>query len=254
MRLRIDYSGPTEKIRTDDKDCRVNILLADVDHSRIRAVSKFMEDNNMPTAMVLLEALEVKGLHIDSSLSVTRNQCRMVCEDVKYAAFEILLSDDSVVTTEIIPLDLLTKVETENLEIYTDGSCLGNPGTGGAAAIVVNNNQIITGTAKSYKLTTNNRMELRSVIEGIRLIDHGKSAVVYSDSQYVVNTINKGWKRNKNKDLWALLDRELNLRSIKLEWIKGHNGNKFNNIVDDMAKDASAKTGTGVLEDEGYGG
>jgi ribonuclease HI len=120
--------------------------------------------------------------------------------------------------------------------IYTDGACSGNPGKGGWAAVIINNNneKILSG---SEPLTTNNKMELL--------------AVIFTDSKYVKDGIESwiiNWKKNgwmtaakqpvKNKDLWAQLDELRENKNIEWKWVKGHSDNKYNNMVDEIARKA----------------
>ena len=132
-------------------------------------------------------------------------------------------------------------------KIYTDGSCIGNPGKGGWAAIIINNGKkkIISG---SENYTTNNRMEIIAVIKALNTIKL-KQATLITDSQYVKNGIeiwihkwkDNGWmtaekKPVKNKDLWLKLDEEINRHNIKWNWVKGHANNKFNERADFLAR------------------
>ena len=133
-------------------------------------------------------------------------------------------------------------------KIYTDGSCIGNPGKGGWAAIIINNGKkkIISG---SENYTTNNRMEIIAVIKALNTIKL-KQALLITDSQYVKNGIeiwihkwkNNGWmtaekKPVKNKDLWTKLDKIQKTKKIKWEWVKGHSSDKLNNEVDRIARE-----------------
>ena len=121
-----------------------------------------------------------------------------------------------------------------NIKLYTDGACSGNPGPGGWAAIIINGDYIhkISGSDKS---TTNNRMEIIAVIEGLKMISEASEVEVITDSAYVVNTMTKGWKRNKNQDLWNELDILVSKRNVKFTWVKGHASNQHNNECDKMA-------------------
>ena len=133
------------------------------------------------------------------------------------------------------------------VKIYTDGSCIGNPGKGGWAAIIIENNKqkIISG---SEEYTTNNRMELIAVIKSIGIVKK-KEFTIITDSMYVKNGIevwihkwkNNGWmtaEKNpvKNKDLWIMLDKLENKKKIRWEWVKGHSSNKLNDKVDKIAR------------------
>ena len=125
------------------------------------------------------------------------------------------------------------------IEIYTDGSCLGNPGPGGWAAIILDTNDPdktpsrIKGNCPD---TTNNRMELLAVIEGIASTPSDRKINVYSDSKYVVDTLNKNWKRKANLDLWEKLDQQIHNRNIEYIWIKGHANNTHNEEADNIAQ------------------
>lgn len=134
------------------------------------------------------------------------------------------------------------------IEVYTDGACSGNPGKGGWAAILLykNHKKILSG---GYLKTTNNRMELTAVIEALKSIKNKNiPLIVYADSQYVVENINKGhlyhWvKKNflnvKNSDLWKELYALINqFKDIKFIWIKGHNNHPLNDECDALAVQA----------------
>ena len=137
------------------------------------------------------------------------------------------------------------------IEIYTDGSCLENPGNGGWAAIINNDGNIekISGNEKN---TTNNRMELLATINALKQIESNKQIKIYTDSQYVklgiTEWINKWIKNNwqtskkedvKNKDLWLKLYNLNNSLNIEWNWIKAHSGNALNEEVDLLAKKAA---------------
>ena len=141
----------------------------------------------------------------------------------------------------------------KKVHIYTDGACLGNPGRGGYAAILIyrENQKEIYGYEKE---TTNNRMEMRAVIEALRALKRPSEIIIYTDSKYVMEGITKwifGWKKNgwrsadrkpvKNSDLWQDLDIESAKHQIEWIWVKGHAGNHFNEIVDKLARDAAER-------------
>ena len=125
------------------------------------------------------------------------------------------------------------------LKIYTDGACSGNPGIGGWAFVIPS----IKAENSGYFLnTTNNRMEITAVIEALyyatRETSHSKVEII-TDSQYVVNTMTKGWQRKKNTDLWRKLDELVDLfEVVKWTWVKGHADNKYNQRCDELAVDA----------------
>ncbi len=120
------------------------------------------------------------------------------------------------------------------IEIYTDGACQGNPGPGGWAAIILENGgkRALHGREDQ---TTNNRMEILAVVKGLDALPAGAEATVFSDSQYVVNTMTRNWKRNANKDLWARLDQETGKRTVTWRWVRGHDGNPLNEEADRLA-------------------
>jgi ribonuclease HI len=136
--------------------------------------------------------------------------------------------------------------------VYTDGSCLGNPGKGGWAAVIIKNNQeeIIFGSEKN---STNNRMELTAAINALLKTKESKKIKIYTDSKYLKDGIEKwinNWKNNnwknankkdvKNKDLWTKLDSLINKKQISWEWVKAHSINEYNNKVDILAKKAAS--------------
>ena len=139
--------------------------------------------------------------------------------------------------------------------IYTDGSCLGNPGAGGWAAVIIDAEENIKKICGGEARTTNNRMELTAAIEALKKISSGDSAEIFTDSSYLKNAFTQGWLRkwkvngwktaNKkpvlNKDLWLELDRLISVRDIKFNWVKGHAGNKFNEICDTLARGEAEK-------------
>ena len=123
-------------------------------------------------------------------------------------------------------------------EIHTDGSCLLNPGPGGWGAIIAGEGGATSKLSGGERSTTNNRMEIVAVIEALEAIPQGASAVVHSDSEYVVKTMTKGWKRNANKDLWERLERAAAARNVEFRWVRGHAGNKGNEMADRLAVNA----------------
>ena len=137
------------------------------------------------------------------------------------------------------------------IKIYTDGSCLGNPGFGGWAAIIFLNDKKIKIKGKKRN-TTNNQMELMAPIKALKKIPVGEKVQIYTDSKYVKMGITEwieSWKKNdwktsgkkkvKNKDLWKELDRLSEKYQIKWLWVKGHSGDIVNEEVDQLAKEAA---------------
>lgn len=148
----------------------------------------------------------------------------------------------------------------EHILLYTDGSSRGNPGPGGYGAILMwgkHRKELSQG----YRLTTNNRMELMAVIEGLKAIKKNTLPVtIYSDSQYVVNAVEKGWLKTwiktdfkggkKNPDLWKTYYELAQNFSIRFVWVKGHSTNPYNNRCDELA--TAAADSKNWLTDEGY--
>ena len=120
------------------------------------------------------------------------------------------------------------------IDIFTDGSCIGNPGPGGWAAIIVEDGATRNIHGRDEN-TTNNRMEVLAAIQGIEATPSGVDVRVHSDSTYLINTMTKGWKRNKNQDLWARLDFEVAKRKVQWKWVKGHAGHPLNEKADRIA-------------------
>ncbi len=137
------------------------------------------------------------------------------------------------------------------IKIYTDGSCLGNPGNGGWAAIIIDDNKKIR-IKGSKKDTTNNQMELLAPIKALKKIPKGSNVQIFTDSKYVKSGITEwihNWKKNgwktankqpvKNKELWTELDLMTCEFKIKWSWVKGHSIDKLNNEVDLIAREAA---------------
>ncbi len=136
----------------------------------------------------------------------------------------------------------------KQVDLFTDGACSGNPGPGGWGALLrygAHEKEASGGNAA----TTNNRMELQAVIEGLRLLKSPCAVTIHTDSRYVMDGVTKymaNWKRNgwrtaekkpvKNIDLWEQLDAELKSHSIKWVWVKGHAGHPENERVDELAR------------------
>ena len=137
------------------------------------------------------------------------------------------------------------------IKVYTDGSCLGNPGNGGWAFVVINEKDI-SYRAGFERNTTNNQMELMAAIKAIEFLDKYNDINLNTDSNYVRQGITNwilNWKRNnwktstkkavKNRELWERLDK-LNLsKNIIWSWVKAHNVDEFNNQVDKLARQAA---------------
>jgi ribonuclease HI len=145
--------------------------------------------------------------------------------------------------------------------IYTDGAARNNPGRGGYGAILMYGNYVKK-ISKGYKLTTNNRMELMAVIAALQLVKEAPLKItIISDSQYIINSVEKGWLNNwiktnfkggkKNKDLWMQYHQLAKPHHVKFIWVKGHADNQYNNECDLLAT-AAADNKLNLIEDVGY--
>jgi len=152
------------------------------------------------------------------------------------------------------------------IEIYTDGSCLGNPGPGGWGVIILDGDSLSGGEPE----TTNNRMEMTAIIKALEWVRKNAEAerskdtttdtpkekhdtlimssnlnnckiTIYSDSNLIIQTLNQSWKRKANLDLWAQIDKLRAWLNISWVWVKAHNTNKNNNKVDKLAFNAARK-------------
>lgn len=142
--------------------------------------------------------------------------------------------------------------------IYTDGASRGNPGPGGYGAILQSGYKRKE-ISKGFRLTTNNRMELMAVIDSLRELNRPCEVTIYTDSQYVVNAVEKGWlfewekkgfKKTANADLWKQFLSLYRQHKVKFVWIRGHNGHPENERCDYLA--VRAASSGHLFSDTGY--
>lgn len=120
------------------------------------------------------------------------------------------------------------------MNIYTDGSCIPNPGKGGWAFIAVcENEDIISYDGKAQ--TTNNEMEMTAVIKALKYFKTETKFKFFTDSQYVINCATGKWKRKMNLPLWEKYEKYAKGKTIEFVWVKGHSGNEYNGKVDRLA-------------------
>jgi ribonuclease HI len=145
--------------------------------------------------------------------------------------------------------------DKKNVEIFSDGACSGNPGPGGWGTIL--RFKTVEKELSGYEPeTTNNRMELTAVVEGLRALKQSCRVTIYTDSRYLKDGITswiKKWKRNgwmtsqkepvKNKDLWVAMDEAAQRHEIDWQWVKGHAGHPENERCDQLARDAIRRRG-----------
>jgi ribonuclease HI len=152
-------------------------------------------------------------------------------------------------------------MEHKEIRVYTDGSSRGNPGPGGYGIVMEQKgSNYFKEFSEGFRKTTNNRMELLAVVEALKKIKkENQKIIIYTDSKYVVNSVEKKWvfawqknnfKKKKNIDLWLEFLKEYKKHSVKLKWIKGHNDHPQNERCDNLAVEASKKER--LLIDKGY--
>ena len=152
----------------------------------------------------------------------------------------------------------MEKMDSQDLIVYTDGGCSGNPGPGGWGCVIIDGNDARQLSGGEH-VTTNNRMELTAAIMALTAIKNterfsGRPISVYSDSQYVKNGITgwiNGWKRNGwktaskkpvlNQDLWQKLDTLATSMQVSWNWVKGHAGIQYNEVCDQLCQEEIAK-------------
>ncbi|ENK2109456.1 ribonuclease HI [Vibrio alginolyticus] len=150
---------------------------------------------------------------------------------------------------------------TKHVEIFTDGSCLGNPGPGGYG-IVLRYKDVEKTLSKGYTLTTNNRMEMLAAVVALQTLKQPCKVTLTTDSQYVRQGITQwihNWKKRswktadkkpvKNADLWQALDKETARHQVEWHWVKGHAGHRENEMCDELARTAAENP---TEEDTGY--
>jgi ribonuclease HI len=148
------------------------------------------------------------------------------------------------------------------VEIWTDGACSGNPGPGGYG-IILKYGERTKEISAGYKLTTNNRMELRATIAALEALKKPSKVILHSDSKYVVEALRQGWADKwkargwrtkdgpaKNPDLWERLLELCSKHDVQFSWVKGHAGHEQNERCDELAREA-IENGE-LLEDTGY--
>jgi len=145
------------------------------------------------------------------------------------------------------------------ITIYTDGAASGNPGPGGYGVVLISGKHRLE-KSEGFKLTTNNRMELLSVITGLEALKiSGSRVVIYTDSKYVADSVEKGWvflweakgfKKRKNTDLWIRFLKIYRKHKVRFVWVKGHSNITENEVCDRLA--VNAYTNGKLKEDTGY--
>ncbi len=147
----------------------------------------------------------------------------------------------------------------DEITIFTDGAASGNPGPGGYGVVLISGRHRLE-KSEGFRLTTNNRMELMAVIAGLEALKiPGSNVVVYTDSKYVTDSVEKGWvfqweskgfRKKKNPDLWTRFLKVYRKHKVRFVWIKGHSNITENEICDRLA--VNAYTTGKLIEDKGY--
>ena len=153
----------------------------------------------------------------------------------------------------------MTNKERPPIIMYTDGAARGNPGPGGYGIVLISGNHRKE-ISEGFRLTTNNRMELLAVIIGLETLKkEGNQVIIYTDSRYVADAVEKKWvfgwekkrfAKKKNADLWIRFLKVYRKHSVKFVWVKGHNDNVENELCDKLAVEASKQSH--LKPDAGY--
>lgn len=245
--LKVDFSN-TQKI------VFVSRLNLDFFPAKFIEMLSYLKLNNLTN--IKIEVILVEGLFNNSKMAVEwLNELNSKGFNIKLIA-EIDTEDFKAKINSLINKNAFEQKKEQNNEvtIYTDGACSGNPGAGGWGAVLI-------GAGKQREisgfdpLTTNNQMELTAVIKALELLKVSCNVKLYSDSAYVVNAINQNWLFNwknnnwlgadkkpvKNIELWQKLDNLLNKHSVEFIKVKGHADNELNNRCDKLATGEIAK-------------
>lgn len=128
--------------------------------------------------------------------------------------------------------------------IYTDGSCLVNPGGAAGWAFCILDNKSLTVGSDGYapkKINTNNRMELMAIVEALKRLPRHRSCHIYTDSQWALKGATGQQRRHKNLDLWDMYDEVSQGKAVEFSWVKGHRGNVMNEFVDKLAREEARR-------------
>lgn len=151
-------------------------------------------------------------------------------------------------------------MKLKHVDVYTDGACSGNPGKGGYG-VILKYNGAVKELSEGFVNTTNNRMEILAAVKGLEILKEPCSVTLYSDSKYLVDSVNQGWiikwqknnwyrtknEKAKNVDLFKRLLAQLDIHKVEFVWIKGHAGHPENERCDFLATSAAA--GDNLIED-----
>jgi ribonuclease HI len=184
-------------------------------------------------------------------------------EDLIRFAPELTEYLDEMYSSPTLAETIAELLKSEKVIIFTDGSANARTGAGGYG-VILKYKKSVKELSGGFRKTTNNRMEIMACIEGLRALKKKSEVVVFSDSQYVVNSMSKGWakkwqaqnwmrnnkERAENPDVWSQLVELCNQHHVEFQWVKGHNGTKENERCDQLALEASQKRN--LPADEGF--
>jgi ribonuclease HI len=171
--------------------------------------------------------------------------------------------DEKVDSSPTLSEQIADLLKSEKVVVFTDGSANADSGAGGYG-VILKYRESVKELSGGFRKTTNNRMEIMACIEGLRALKKKSDVVIFSDSQYVVNSISKGWAKKwqaqnwmrndkesaENPDLWAQLLELCNQHNVEFQWVKGHNGTRENERCDRLALAAAQKRN--LPADEGF--
>lgn len=133
----------------------------------------------------------------------------------------------------------------DHVTLYVDGAALPNPGHGGAGVVLLTtiNGQTYKRAFGAYmgESVTNNAAEIFAAIAGLTTLKRSCAVTVYTDSQYLVGTMTKNWVRRVNNELWSMLDMAVGRHEVTWQWVKGHNGDQYNELAHEYAERAAAE-------------
>ncbi len=264
--LQIERPAKTEKV-TEKKTTKKKKAEDELDNSAENSeVAENTDTENTDKEKAKPKKRTTKAKNTENTEIENINELEKVEKPKKTSSRAKKTKDVVENSTEISMAEFENETLPDNLKrvkIFTDGSCLGNPGSGAYAAILDfagQRKELVGG----FSNTTNNRMELMGVIEGLNALKQECAVELFTDSQYVAKAINNGWLENwkkngwltsqkkpvKNQDLWIDFDRAVNKHHVKFQWVKGHAGHAENERCDELARQEAAKSDLPL--DSGY--
>lgn len=234
-----------QRIHEGVQQCHPEGYTEGVLNCAIDALSLIPEDESVYFHSPVIKILTAKkGKRGDYERDIFANLCKG--RDIYFV--EALETDANIVIAKKIAHEKAkqqhTQLQTFDYIGFTDGSCnnLSPFGEGGAAYVIIQNGEVVKSNSKGFMGVTNNRMEMLAIISAVNAIPEGSSIKIHTDSQYCIGVFSPGYQikpKTKNPDLIDLFRKIASTRKVSFEWVKGHAGNKFNEMVDQLA---SART------------